>query len=321
MRIDKTTLSLFCVVLIISICIAFAESGVGTNAGNFLKIGSGARAIGLGETFVSISDDPSALYWNPAGLTQSERPKVLFSYNRWLEDLSHGFVGVNSKPYDWGIFGVGITYLSLSDMDAYDEYDKIIGKTNAHDLAAMFAYARDFTINGYPVAFGVSYKYLNQKLDDSTAGAHAIDLGILSHFLDGRLHVGLAIQNLVSSKIRFYVAEANLERVLRFGVSYTKDILGGRDFLVSTQLDLDENRMRFGIGTELEVYDPFVIRIGYRQRDIGTGISAGFGVVIHEINIDYALSNYEEFDYTHMVTISMALENFKLKKKKEFNYE
>lgn len=39
-------------------------------AGKFLKTGFGARAAGLGGTYTAIANDPSALYWNPAGLAQ-----------------------------------------------------------------------------------------------------------------------------------------------------------------------------------------------------------------------------------------------------------
>jgi hypothetical protein len=37
--------------------------------GSDLGMGIGARAIGLGGAFVSIADDASSVYWNPAGMT------------------------------------------------------------------------------------------------------------------------------------------------------------------------------------------------------------------------------------------------------------
>ena len=40
----------------------------GTASLEFLKIGNGARAVGMAETFVAVSDDISSLFWNPAGL-------------------------------------------------------------------------------------------------------------------------------------------------------------------------------------------------------------------------------------------------------------
>ncbi len=45
---------------------------VGTSAAQFLKIGAGARAEALGQAYVAISNDASALFWNPAGLVQFE---------------------------------------------------------------------------------------------------------------------------------------------------------------------------------------------------------------------------------------------------------
>ena len=48
---------------------AFTASADRTRGGVlFLLIGPGARATGMGEAFVAIADDPTATYWNPAGL-------------------------------------------------------------------------------------------------------------------------------------------------------------------------------------------------------------------------------------------------------------
>ncbi len=49
--------------------------------------GAGARAIGMGGAFVSIADDATAVYWNPAGLAQLKKPEVtLVGYHgRWVD--------------------------------------------------------------------------------------------------------------------------------------------------------------------------------------------------------------------------------------------
>ena len=41
---------------------------VGTTGNAALKIGVGARAAAMGNTFVAIADDVNTIYWNPSGL-------------------------------------------------------------------------------------------------------------------------------------------------------------------------------------------------------------------------------------------------------------
>ncbi len=57
---------LLLIILLSVVPTASAERGRG--AVLFLLIGPGARATGMGEAFVALADDPTATYWNPAGL-------------------------------------------------------------------------------------------------------------------------------------------------------------------------------------------------------------------------------------------------------------
>ena len=50
---------------------SFGEERIGISLGSGLKIGVGARATGMGESVVSVINDANAMYWNPAGMTQS----------------------------------------------------------------------------------------------------------------------------------------------------------------------------------------------------------------------------------------------------------
>lgn len=58
--------------------IAFGAEPYEPNAfgGSPIPIGAGARALGMGGAFVAIADDATANTWNPAGMTQLERPEA-----------------------------------------------------------------------------------------------------------------------------------------------------------------------------------------------------------------------------------------------------
>jgi long-subunit fatty acid transport protein len=61
---------------------------VGTIGGQFLKIGIGARATAMGSAFVSVADDASAIYWNPAGVARVSKNVATINHAAWLADTS-----------------------------------------------------------------------------------------------------------------------------------------------------------------------------------------------------------------------------------------
>lgn len=49
---------------------------------NFL--GGGAKARGMGGAFLGVSDDPTAASWNPAGLSQLDKPQMNLSFSSYM---------------------------------------------------------------------------------------------------------------------------------------------------------------------------------------------------------------------------------------------
>ena len=64
-------------------------------------IGFGTRAIGMGGAFVAIADDPSAIWWNPAGLSKIDKLSIYgeMSYLYEEGELPYGYY---YGPYDSG---------------------------------------------------------------------------------------------------------------------------------------------------------------------------------------------------------------------------
>ncbi len=77
--------------------------------GSDLGMGIGARAMGFGGAFVSIADDASAIFWNPAGLVDLNQHQLSFSVDL-PKDLNSAILIL--KPAFWGLeqlnFALGI---------------------------------------------------------------------------------------------------------------------------------------------------------------------------------------------------------------------
>jgi len=88
-----------------------AAAQVSQTAVQFLLIAPGARAGGMGETFVAVSDDATAVHWNPAGLGRYPLTGSWLSFEAAEGDtisdivlVKNNLPEVNYKQYDiWGI--------------------------------------------------------------------------------------------------------------------------------------------------------------------------------------------------------------------------
>jgi len=57
-------------ILFCSVLVATVQIQARTSSGQFLSEGFGAKSVGLGNAYGVVVSDPSAVYWNPAGLAQ-----------------------------------------------------------------------------------------------------------------------------------------------------------------------------------------------------------------------------------------------------------
>jgi hypothetical protein len=76
----------------------------------FLKIGVGAKAMGMAESQVAATDDLYASYWNPAGLSRLQTPQLALMHNEWFAEINHEFVGFALPIQNNNIIGVSANF-------------------------------------------------------------------------------------------------------------------------------------------------------------------------------------------------------------------
>ncbi|MDR3668631.1 MAG: PorV/PorQ family protein, partial [Ignavibacteriaceae bacterium] len=149
---------------------------VGISTAEFLKIGVGSRASAMGDAFVAVANDASALYWNPAGLVQFKDDQLLISHNMWVVDINHDFVGAVYHMDETNAFGVAFTALSMQDMPVTTEFQPF-GTGDYFgfgDIALAVTYSRKMTDQ---FSFGGTVRYIEETLDKLKMRGVMIDLG------------------------------------------------------------------------------------------------------------------------------------------------
>lgn len=149
----------------------------GTTAAAFLEIGVGARALALGGAFTALADDPSAVYWNIAGIAKLKRSGVLFNHSEWIGNTSFDYFAGAFQMGRMGALAVSITSLSMDEMEVttIDQPDGTGQFFRAGDYAVSVGYAMRLTDR---FSIGFNPKFIHQFIWEMSATGFAMDIGV-----------------------------------------------------------------------------------------------------------------------------------------------
>ncbi len=281
------------IVLAVCLCPAVAAAQ-GTSGSQFLGIGMGARAMGMGGASVSVVNDGSSLYWNPAGLAGMTARSASISHVSWLDDAAY--------QYATFISPLGSSYVGLALEQGGIDWDNTgEGSFEASDFSGAAAYARRVRPN---LDVGAGLKFLSSSLGDEGASAFAFDLGA-TYRLSEAAALGVSVRNL-GSGMGFVDESDPLPATLVAGGSYrfdhvllALDVEKVSDLQAATRLGVEYAPVKYvalragailegdtafspvtgGVGFNWD--DRWALDYAFRPSDLGgthwLALSAGFG--------------------------------------------
>ncbi len=327
------------IILIFSVTISSAMTKTGTSVGHFLKIGTGADIVGMGESGVANVRGMSAIQFNPAGLSRYHTQGVSFTQSNWLVNNEFFYFAGSMEFGRAGVVGFSLTTLDYGDMAVRTvEQPEGTGEFfNAQDMSIGLSYSNNLTDR---FSMGGQVKYIGQKIWHMNAKTAAIDLGALfiTQFKDIRL--GMSITNfggkmkMSGRDVRFYndpdeksygnndqiPAEYQLDQwplPLTFRVGLSGEFLENRLMRMTWAVDAihpSDNTEYVNLGVEAEISKLFYLRSGMRtlfmeNREGGLSLGAGLKYTFSQslkLQIDYAFSDYGRLDNINMFTLSIG---------------
>lgn len=194
----------------------FSNRDNATRGPELLKWDPSARSAGLGGAYAGVANDLGALYWNPAGLQQLERPELQLSHTRVYGDQSISVAGVGWPTWRGGhreTWGLGVTYSAMDPFDVVSQ-NSTVGQARVSEGVASLSYARPLG----PSQLGVTAKFVTQDLYIAQGQTYALDVGILQKSEDSRWTWGVSAANMGPS-MTLGNKNIGLPLVLRTGVS------------------------------------------------------------------------------------------------------
>jgi len=314
----------------------------GTSAGTMLEIGVGARAEALGGAFASIANDPSALYWNPAGITQISSVSAQFMRLNW-------FVGTTFNSFDMVVPIMPINWALGFHLAMLDYGEAPVRTVFRPDGTGEVYTARDMVAGLYMamaitdrISAGLGAKYFYERIWHEKGSTIALDLSILYKTPVKGLRLGGTISNFGTEfslhgrdltrvmdvdgrKDRFFnndevpvdmVTEGYpLPLLFRFGISYDWVLNAKNSFTFAVDANHpSDNTESLNLGVEFKTFNSVFLRAGYQslfERGASNGLCLGAGFVYRilgqaVITVDYAWSDWSIMQSVNRFTIGIS---------------
>lgn len=286
----------------------------GSTSSSFLKLDPGPRPLSMGGAFAAVSDDIYAAYWNPAGLSQLDRPTLTLMENEYIQGVRQGFAAY-AHPLDRGTWAASFNGVfvpndlerrsGLNENDPLNPITTSEGTFGASDMALGVSYARKLDENR---SWGATVKIIRSSIDTYVAHGIAADLGGLWKYRDD-ISLGAALQNL-GPPVKFIDRSYSLPLNFKTGVAWRP---AGTGALLAFDINKPiDDYPSLSVGTQYRVMDLLALRAGYRYRVYGnelggiSGISTGLGLSFKGISIDYAFLPFGTLGDTHRTSLTFA---------------
>ncbi len=324
---------------ILSVFSLNAQTVISKYAGEFMALGVGGRALGMGGAFTAVANDVTAAYYNPAGLANLNYPQISLMHSEQFGNLVNYDYGAVAIPYGpdmsfgisamrLGVDGIPDTRNALYDANGDGivdirtdrlDYSRITEFSN-QDWAFYLTFAKRQTEKFY---WGANVKIIRRELAEYSATGIGFDVGAFYSPLNN-LFLGANIQDVTTTLVAWSTGRNELvSPTLKVGAAYKlAEFLGG---YIMPALDFDvrfENRRfasNFNLGPvsfdmhagfEYNFKELFAVRAGYNDVKQFT---VGAGVKLPKLNIDYSFARFSDSEIerlpdSHRISLILTLE-------------
>ncbi|MFN4083588.1 MAG: PorV/PorQ family protein [Bacteroidia bacterium] len=312
----------------------FGNSRTGASGMQFLKIPHDARSTAMSGAVVGMINDPSALFWNPAGITGTDTATAnfLLAHNRYFADTKCNMLGVTSKVGKLGYLGLSVVNVNYGQIDETTEFmpagtgrqvfisNSLVGLTYAKILTEAFS-------------FGLTAKWANEVIADVITNNVLFDLGLFYNI--GLMHsrFGVSFSNFglnVSPQGEVTILKFNGEQnianfssisapgLFRIGAAFDPIHKGNNVLTVTAQLNHPtDNNETFAIGSEYGYKNTLFARGGWEfgsdERNLfpSTGIGIRLPRRFGNLRFDYSYVVKERIGNVNRISVQASLMSLK----------
>jgi len=290
-----------------------------------LSGGTGARPLSMGNAFVGLADDGSALFLNPAGLAGIKYLNLISMYTQPASQTVFGSLGAAAPGFLGGVAGIGYRNRTVSNIPTSNE------TVSYTDQEILFAFARmlrsDLSLGGDIRFISCGTSKDIPGLENLNGSGNALDLS-LKYFFRPWMTLGLSLQNLVGEVTYRDGLVERIEENIFAGTSFR---IMGKEALIKKP----DQEMLVNLDASQTLGEPVLLHLGFEwwpikllalragidqtpksTTDTYANVTAGLGLKYRGVTFDYAwyklgdpsgsISNYVSLGYVGPEEIKAA---------------
>ncbi len=303
--------------MILLIALPLLAEDMNNSAATYIRMGIGARIIAMGEAGTATSNDVTAAYWNPAGLTSMKDIEFssMYSMNMGM-DRNYQYAALG-KRFGFGVLALNWIEASVDDIQGADANGNDTGTFGTADHNIALSYANTYK----KMSYGFTPKFYLSSLDGESETGFGLDLGA-KYDLNQYIETGIMIRDLYGTLAGDripYQMQAGVTAYPFIGVTVAADLVWeqsekpgiafggeywtsiGRDPEADSKLSVINVKEK---NTWADVFSNFQtgVRVGF---DADSRFSAGAGLKFRNIQMDYVyrIGNHDIFNDDHIISL------------------
>ena len=323
--------TIFILTVILAVCLSQTYAGsdrrLGTAGAQELRLPVGARGVAMGGAIIADVTGVESVHWNPAGLASLAGTEAMFSHQPYIADIKVNFAGVATNIEGFGSLAAAAKIVSVGEMEETTQaFPDGTGRIFSPTLSVLsVSYSRVLT---YRVLFGITGKFVYEKIFEASASGVAVDLGFIYDPEWRGLKLGLAIRN-YGPEMRFTgdgfnrplgdreaaPRSSGFDLPSSFNLGFSYDMVNSGPNIAKVSGNFCSNNYSQDMwqgGAEYVYNDRYALRAGYNYSDQGDwlyGFSLGGGVAVNiketKLSFDYTWSDTEIFSDNQYFTVKM----------------
>jgi hypothetical protein len=301
-------------------------------AGEFMSIGIGGRALGMGNAFTSVANDVTAGYWNPAGLVNLSSTQIMLMHDeRFAGIVNYDYIGLGLKPshiysFALSIIRVGVddipyTGNSFIDNNGNGIFDPDVDRldpekfsfVSSSDWLVLTSFAKPINEK---LSIGANAKFIYKKISNNSGIGLGFDFAL--KYKTSKFSIGAILKDATSTLVAWDTGRNELVvPSLICGASIELEFLWGKFTPTFDLVFRFEGRNETALlgtkfasvdinaGAEYAYKDVIALRFGFTENK---ELTLGTGLRLNRFEVDYAFAKFNsELGNTHRISAKFSL--------------